>query len=121
MLLKPRASVSSEVNGRTRGLWAADAQAQGTLEETASVSVCPRARHCPVLTEFAIPLGRRGECFWVKGGTQASPCVRASWSGALGTTRSGPEGVVRRGWGGGLNTRVCVQGFPLNGALAFDA
>lgn len=74
MLTKPRASVSSGVNGRTRGLSAADAQE--ALEKTALVSVFPRARRCPVLTEFVIPLGRHGECVWVKEGMQESSCIR---------------------------------------------
>lgn len=118
MLIKPRASVSSGVNGRTRGLSAADAQE--ALEKTALVSVFPRARRCPVLTEFVIPLGRHGECVWVKERTQELLCV-VSWSGAPGTTRGGPEDVVCCGRSGGLNARVCLQGFPLNSVLAFDA
>lgn len=118
MLLKLRASVSSEVNGGTRVLSAADAQ--GTLDKTASISVFLRAGLCPVLTELVLPLERQGSA---PGSSRGRRSRRASvsWSGALGTTRSGPEDVVCCGWSGGLNTRVCVQGFLLNSVLAFDA
>lgn len=120
MLIKPRASVSSGVNGRTRGLSAADAQE--ALEKTALVSVFPRAGRCPVLTEFVIPLGRHGECVWVKEGMQESSCVRVMVRSPGDHARwARGRGLLRAGRSGGLNARVCLQGFPLNSVLAFDA
>lgn len=89
MLIKPRASVSSGVNSRTRGLSAADAQE--ALEKTALVSVFPRAGNCaygvcdPAGKAWGMRLGQGGDA-----GVAVRPCH--------GQEPRGPRAVGPRTW-----------------------